>query len=94
MTVAKLINELNHLKPQMLEDESEYNRLRAQYPDFFTFKIVEQRPDLKTKVLAIQGSTRHIRLAQELTAAHYGRQLSTVQDDWKDFKPPEFKRVR
>jgi len=94
MTVAKLVKELNCLKPQMLEDESEYSRLRDQYPDFFTFKIAEQRPDLRTKVLAIQGSTRHVRLAQELAGAHHGRQLATIQDDWKDFKPSEFKRVR
>jgi hypothetical protein len=94
ITVAKLIKELNDLKPQMFEDESEYSRLRAVYPDFATFKIVEQRPDLKTKVLAIQGSTRHIRLAQELAAAHHGRQLSTIQDDWKRHKPVEFKHPK
>ena len=94
MTVAKLIHELDNLKPQMFEDESEYNRLRAQYSDFLTFKIAEQRPDLKTKVVAIQGSTRHVRLAQELAGAHHGRELSTIQDDWKDFKPSEFKRAK
>jgi hypothetical protein len=93
-TVARIIHELDQLKPQMFEDESEYNRLRAQHPDFLTFKIAERRPDLKTKVLAIQGSTRHIRLAQELAAAHHGRQLSTIRDDWKDFKPKQFKRSR
>jgi len=92
MTVAKLIKELDTLKPQMFEDESEYNRLRQIYPEFLAFRIAEQRPDLKTKILAIRGSTRHIRLAQELAGAHHGRQLSTIQDDWKDFKPAEFKR--
>jgi len=94
MTVAKLIKELNDLKPQMFEDESEYGRLRVLYPDFVTFKIADQRPDLKTKVLAGQGSTRHIRLAQELAAAHHGRQLSTIQDDWKRHKPVEFKHPK
>jgi hypothetical protein len=91
-TVARLVNELNQLKPQMLEDESEYSRLREVYPDFLSFKIAEHRPDLKLKILAIRGSIRHIRLAQELASAHHGRQLSTIQDDWKDFKPPEFRR--
>ena len=94
MTVAKLIKELNHLKPQMFEDESEYNRLRDSYADFLTFKIAEQRPDLKKKVLAIRFSFRHIRLAQELAAAHHGRELSTIQEDWKNYKPAEFKRSR
>jgi hypothetical protein len=93
-TVARIIHELDQLKPQMFEDESEYNRLRNQFPDLLTFKTAEQRPDLKQKVLAIRTSTRHVRLAQEIAAAHHGRQLSTIQDDWKDHKPPEFRRPR
>jgi hypothetical protein len=93
-TVAKLIKELDRLKPQMLGDEPEYGRLREQYPQFLTFKIAEDRRDLKLKILSIRGSTRHIRLAQELAAAHHGRELSTIQDDWKDHKPAEFKRQR
>jgi hypothetical protein len=92
ITVAKLIRELNDIKPQMLEDEAEYNRIAAQYPSFLTFTIAANRPDLKLKVLSIRGSTRHIRLAQELAGAHHGKQLSTIQDDWKDHKPAEFRR--
>jgi hypothetical protein len=93
-TVAKLIRELDILKPQMLEDEPEYSRLKDQYPGFQTFLFVKARPDLKQKVLCLRASTRHIRLAQELAAAHYGKQLSTIQDDWKHHKPPEFRRPR
>jgi len=93
-TVAKLIKELDQLMPQMFEDESEYGRLRAQYPRFLTFKIAETRPDLKLKVLSIRGSARHIRLAQELAAAQHGRQLSTIQDDWKRHKPAGFRRPK
>ena len=37
-TVAKLIKELDRLKPQMLEDEAEYDRLREQYPTYLAFK--------------------------------------------------------
>ena len=44
ITVARLIRELNDLKPQMFEDESEYNRLRTLYPGFLTFRIAEERP--------------------------------------------------
>ena len=93
-TVAKIIRELDQLRPQMFEDQKEYDSLRVQYPDFLAFLIAERRPDLKTKILAIRASTRHIRLAQEIAAAHHGRQLSTIRDDWKDFKPEEFKRPR
>jgi hypothetical protein len=92
VTVAKVIKELNDIKPQMFEDETQYQVLRARYAEFLTFQIAEVRPDLKMKVLAIRGSTRHIRLAQEIAGAHHGRQLSTIQDDWKDHKPPEFRR--
>jgi hypothetical protein len=91
-TVARIVTELNNLKPQMIEDEGEYEQLRGQYSNFLVFKIAEQRHDLKMKILAIRGSTRHIRLAQELAAAYHGRELSTIQDDWKDHKPSEFKR--
>lgn len=91
-TVARIIRELDTLKPQMFEDEKEYNELRQRYPDFLAFKIAESRSDLKKKILGIRFSARHIRLAQELAAAHHGRELSTVQDDWKRHKPREFKR--
>jgi hypothetical protein len=93
-TVAKLIKELNILKPQMLEYESEYNSLRGQYPDFLVFTVAETRPDLRTKILAIQGSTRHVRLAQELAAAYHGKSFATIHDDWKDHKPAEFRQQK
>jgi hypothetical protein len=90
--VAKLIGELNDLKPQMMEDEAEYARLRANYPKYLAFEIADRRPDLKMKILNIRGSSRHIRLAQELAAAHHGRELWTIKDDWKRSKPQEFRR--
>jgi hypothetical protein len=40
-TVAKVIKELNSLKPQMYEDESEYQHLRSQYPDFLNFNVAD-----------------------------------------------------
>jgi hypothetical protein len=91
-TVATIIEELNTLRPQMFEDESEYNRLRTQYPQFLVFNIADDRPDLRMKIRAIQGSVRHIRLAQELAGAFHGRKLSTIQKDWKNFKPDKFRR--
>jgi hypothetical protein len=94
LTVARLIRELDALKPQMFEDKAEYEKLRAQHPKFLAFEIAEARPDLKLKILAIRGSIRHVRLAQELAAAHHGRQLSTIQEDWKNFKPSEYRRPK
>jgi hypothetical protein len=90
-TVAKLINELSVLKPEMFEDDREYARLSESHPDFLTFKIAQLRPDLKRKVVVIRNSSKHLRLAQELAAAHYSKALATIQDDWKRCKPPEFR---
>ena len=92
-TVAKLIEELNVLKPQMLEDEAEYSLLQRRYPGYLTFKIAQDRPDLKMKIMNIRGSVRHFRLAQELAAAHHGLSWETIADAWKKHKPPRYKRL-
>jgi len=92
-TVAKLIEELNILRPQMFEDEAEYDLLQTRHPGYLTFKIAEERPDLKRKILCIRGSARHIRLAHELAGAHYGLSPQTVADAWKDHKPTRYKRT-
>jgi hypothetical protein len=93
-TVGRLVNELSVLKPQMSGEEREYARLSGSHPDFLTFRIAQLRPDLKQKVVVIRSSSKHIRLAQELAAAHYGKAVATIQDDWKRCKPPEFKLDR
>ena len=89
--VAKIIRELDLLKPQMY-GEADYIDLKEQHPDFLSFEIADQRKDLKLRLVNIQGHRRHIRLAQELAAAKHGKNLSTIQTDWKDHKPPEFRR--
>jgi hypothetical protein len=86
-SVANVISELSKLKPQMFDDESEYARLEDQYPEFTCFKVAKLRSDLKLKIRSIQGSRRHVRLAQEIVAAQYDRALATIQDDWKRYKP-------
>ena len=90
-TVAKIIKELDILKPQMF-GESDYERLAKENPRFLTVRVADKRPDLREKVIYIQGSRRHILLAQELAAAKHGKTLSTIQTDWKHHKPPEFRR--
>ncbi len=90
-TVAKLIKELNVLKPQM-NGESDYERLAKENPRFLTFRVADRRGDLKEKVMYIQGHQRHIRLAQELAAAKHGMEPSTIRTDWKNHKPREFRR--
>ena len=90
-TVAKIIEELNVLKPQMY-GKSDYGVLKGKHPEFLTFQIVEKHSDLELKLVNIQDHRRHIRLAQELAAAHHGRALSTIQTDWKKRKPRKYRR--
>ena len=89
--VAQLIEELNTLRPQ-LSSEEDYHNLQRNHRNFLCFQIARRFAPLKEKLIDLQLHRRHIRLAQELVAAHAGRQLSTVQKDWKTQKPTSFKR--
>jgi hypothetical protein len=42
-TVAKIIRELNRLKPQLFEDAGEYAKLEAQHPEFLCFQIAREQ---------------------------------------------------
>lgn len=92
-TVARIIKELNTLKPQMYS-EADYRTLQQGHPGFLAFKIAAQRPDLRVKLVNIQDHQRHIRLAQELTAHYHGVEWSTMQTDWKKNKPKAFRARR
>lgn len=92
-TVATLINELNRLKPDMY-GRPDYERLERENSKFLSFREAAKRPELKEKLLNLQAHRRHYRLAQELAAAYHGRQLSTLQTDWKKHKPKSFRRTQ
>ncbi len=92
-TIAKLIGELDTLKGQM-NTEEDYPRLAQQHRNFRCFKIAKNNPELRTKLENVQAHQQHIRLAQELAAAHHGVTLSTAQTDWKRKKPQQFRRGR
>lgn len=92
-TVARLIGELNTLKPE-LSTEEDYNRLSKRFPNYLCFRIARKQDSLRMKLENIQDHRQHIRLAQEMAAAKHGVTLSTVETDWKKHKPPEFRRKR
>jgi hypothetical protein len=92
-TVARLIRELNDLKPEM-NSEADYHRLTKRFPKFLCFRIARKQESLRTKLENIQGHRQHIRLAQEMTAAYHGKTFSTIETDWKKHKPREFKKKR
>lgn len=93
-TVAKLIEELNRLRRGMTGAESDYDKLARENAHFLTFKIVRKHPGLKETLLNLQGNRRHIRLAQELAGAHWGRELNTIKTDWKKHKPAKYRLSR
>ncbi len=89
-TVAKVIDELDFLRPQVFS-ESDLERLAKKNPRFLAFRVANKRDDLREKMVNIQAHRRHIRLAQELTAGYYGKRLSTIQTDWKKNKPKQYR---
>jgi hypothetical protein len=88
--VAQVIVELNVIKPQLFLP-SDYDRLLKEHSDYLIFRVTEVNIDLRTLVLNIQASRRHIRLAQQIVAANAGKALETIKIDWKRHKPAEFK---
>jgi hypothetical protein len=90
-TIARLIGELNVLKPQM-NSEQDYGRLAKSYPEFLCFRIAEQQPKLRVKLENLQDHCQHVRLAQELAAAYHGVSVATAQTDWKKHKPRDFRK--
>ena len=92
-TVARLLGELDTLKPQM-ESEEDYGALAARHKRFMCFRIARRFPDLRTKLENLQAHRQHVRLAQELAAAHHGVSLATAQTDWKRHKPDQFRKCR
>jgi hypothetical protein len=93
-TVAQVIEELNALKPEMtgIISEDDFRKVAKKHPRFLSVRVARQHPDLLEKILNIQDSRRHIRLAQEITARKYGRKLSTVQTDSKKHKPDKYRQ--
>jgi hypothetical protein len=93
-TTAKLIEKLGRLKPRMTGTEADYERLRVENSHFRAFRIAAKHPQLREKLLYLQSHTRYIRLAQELSAAHHGRELSTAQSDWKKHRPQNYRNPK
>jgi len=91
-TVAKVIEELDILKPHMTGSDSDYDQLARKNNRSITFRVARQHEDLKLKVQNLQDHRRHIRLAQELVARKTGRELGTIQMDWKKHKPVKYRQ--
>jgi len=91
MTVARLIEELQDVKPGLI-DEADLEKRKAEHPDMLLWEVLRRHQDKTERVLYDEFSRRQIRLAQELAAAHHGVTVATIQTDWRDHKPAEFRR--
>jgi hypothetical protein len=91
-TVAQIFEELNRLRGRMTGAESDYQALRKENSHFRTFKVANKFPELKEKVLNLQGHRQHKRLAQELAAALHGVKLNTILMDWNRNKPKKYRQ--
>ena len=90
-TIAKLLGELDTLKPEM-NTEEDYSRLAQTNKKFLCFRIAWNHPALRTKLENLQDHRQHVRLALELAAARHGVTLATTQTDWKRLKPSSFRK--
>ena len=94
--MAKIIEELNIIRPKMtgMVSEDDFTKVARTHSRFLTVRLARKHPDLKEKVVNIQDSRSHRRLAQEL-AGRKRLALSTVKTYWKKYKPKKYRqRIR
>jgi hypothetical protein len=94
MVVAKLIKELNALRPQMQVPEDDYSELSRQNARYLVFKICKEHSAAAhwVKLLLERRSVNSI--AYELAAVHFGVRAATIQTAWKRYKPNKLKRYK
>jgi hypothetical protein len=84
--VKKVIEELAAVRPKMHSD-ADYDSVRDEYSGYLAFKVCDRVPDLKRKLENIQGHQQFKRFAKEIVAAHFGKEYSTIESDWKHHNP-------
>ena len=75
--------------------EPDYETAQKHHATSLTFKILNMNPELKASVPFRQKERHHIGLAQRLTMAlHRDRvkKISTIQLDWKLYKPQDYRQ--
>jgi hypothetical protein len=89
--VAKAIGELNIIKPQLFLP-SDYDQLRGEHPDYFTFDVTEANSDLRTLLLTSRriASTSGLRLRSSPRALE--RLWRKSRKIVASFKPAEFRQ--
>jgi hypothetical protein len=91
-TVAKLIKELNALRPHMQVADDDYPKLSHQYPRYLVFKICKKHPPAVSWVKLLPERRSVNSIAHELAAVLFGVRAPTIQTAWKRYKPNKRKR--
>jgi hypothetical protein len=85
--VARLIKELNALRPHLQIPEEDFPRLRKQHPRYQVFKICKEHPGAAKWINLVCERRRVESLAWELAAIECGVSPATVKTAWKRYKP-------
>jgi hypothetical protein len=92
-SVAFLYEELQILSPRLSSGE-EYQKVMQRYRHFKVFEIVESRPKLQQELEQSESSRGMLSRAQKLAAHYHGKEVSTIETDWKHNKPATYRRRR
>ncbi len=94
--VARVTKELSILKAEpTFELDEDFDSARARYRGrrFLVFEAVTKFPHLKGEILTVKTlkRARPIALAQAIVSICETVSLSTIEQDWKKYKPKEFR---
>jgi len=84
--VARLIKELNALRPHLQIPEEDFLKLREQHPRYHVFKICNKHPGAAKWVNLVCDRRRVESLAWELAAIECGISPATIKTAWKHYK--------
>jgi hypothetical protein len=83
--VEQVLIELKQIRPEMV-NESHYGQVQQAHARFKIFRVAKKLQCVKEWLENIQGRRDLVKLAQEITARHFGRSYSTIQSDWSHRK--------
>jgi hypothetical protein len=94
--VTKVTHELSILKAEAafeVDDDFDSARARFRGRRFYLFEAAKTFPGLKRRILTVKNFRRvkPIALAQEIVSTSKSVSLSTIKQDWKKYKPREFR---
>jgi hypothetical protein len=94
--VARVTEELSVLKAEAafeVEDDFDSARARFRGRGFYLFDAVKTFPGLKSRILTVKNfrMAKPIALAQEIVSISESASLSTIKQDWKNYKPRKFR---